>query len=448
MNSSSPLTTRQSDDTIAWTSGGRVNVGDFLGQVTALAERLPDHRYVINLASDRYEFLVGFCAAIAAGQCTLLPPNRQPGTLEQLIDDYPECYAIGQTDTDRIQAFDTADFPEATGPASAPEIPDGHLCAILFTSGSTGASTPNPKLWHTLRDGAINNTKGYGLDDGEYNLLATVPAQHSWGLETSILVPLFSKVAVAAETPFFPDDIASALEALPGKRVLVSSPVHLHAFLQAGAAKITIDRILSATAPMPRELAQGLEERFGSRVTEVFGCSEAGSLASRRTATQSDWEVMDAFEFDARAGKVRVRAAHLPETVVLSDRIEMLDGRRFRWLGRDQDMINIAGKRGSLAHLNVQLSKIRGVVDGVIFLPDDDARRLAALVVAPGRETSAILSELREFIEPAFLPRPLYKVPMLPRQETGKIARKAILDLFNQQKLAARHNDEDSPKPA
>ena len=107
-----------------------------------------------------------------------------------------------------------------------------------------------------------------------------------------------------------------------------------------------------------------------------------------------------------------------------------MDGGRFRWLGRAQDMINIAGKRGSLADLNHRLQAIPGVVDGVIFLPDENSPRLAALVVAPDLEAAEILAQLRPDIEPAFLPRPLYRVPELPRQETGKLARNKLVELY------------------
>ena len=80
---------------------------------------------------------------------------------------------------------------------------------------------------------------------------------------------------------------------------------------------------------------------------------------------------------------------------------------------------------------------------GVIFLPTEDSKRLAALVVAPGLEPSAILDELKEAIDPAFLPRPLYMVPMLPRQETGKLARGMVLDLFESRRSIA--NDDGQP---
>ena len=105
-------------------------------------------------------------------------------------------------------------------------------------------------------------------------------------------------------------------------------------------------------------------------------------------------------------------------------------------------MVNIAGKRGSLADLNHRLTSISGVVDGVIFLPEEDSKRLAALVVAPGLQPSDILEQLKPAIEPAFLPRPMYIVSMLPRQETGKLAKKMLIELFEQtRRMKAQQDD-------
>ncbi len=101
------------------------------------------------------------------------------------------------------------------------------------------------------------------------------------------------------------------------------------------------------------------------------------------------------------------------------------DDGRFLLHGRTADVVNIAGKRNSLAYLNHQLTAIPGVVDGVFHCPTrsspDGVTRLVAFAVAPGLAPAAILSALRERIDPAFLPRPLVMVEALPRRFTGKI---------------------------
>ena len=61
---------------------------------------------------------------------------------------------------------------------------------------------------------------------------------------------------------------------------------------------------------------------------------------------------------------------------------------------------------------------------------DRGVARVAALVVAPDLEEAAILAVLRESIDPVFLPRPLKRVPALPRSETGKLPRAELLRML------------------
>jgi hypothetical protein len=95
----------------------------------------------------------------------------------------------------------------------------------------------------------------------------------------------------------------------------------------------------------------------------------------------------------------------------MGDALELLGDGRFLLHGRKADLVNIAGKRTSLAYLNHQLNAIAGVVDGVFFMPDEaapadaDARRepvtrLVALVVAPTLAAADLQRALRERIDP------------------------------------------------
>lgn len=396
----------------------------FVAQTRALAAALPDHKYVINLHSNRYRYLRAFCAAVIAGQCTLMPANRQPHTLKELGKRYADSYVLGEdgVEPEPGNAADTA----------VPEISDEQLCAIAFTSGSTGTPTPNRKFWRTLTAGAQGNARLLLGDKHEhFNLVATVPPQHMWGLETSIMLPLFARIAIGDRTPFYPQDIADAIAGLEPPVVLVSSPIHLETLLKSGVKLHGLERILTATAPLSRELAMQLESNFDTRVQDVFGCSESGILATRNTSAEELWTYADCFDLKASSEGVRIRADHLPEDVLMPDLIELVGDRQYRWIGRRADMVNIAGKRGSLLDINQRLRELPGVVDGIVFARDDQPDRLAALVVAPGVGVPDILGALRERVDPVFLPRPMYKVDNLPRQETGKIAVTAVQAMFD-----------------
>jgi acyl-coenzyme A synthetase/AMP-(fatty) acid ligase len=445
----SPLTDRLPEDVIAFRSDGAMNVGQFLRAARRWSEQLPAHKYVFNLFTDRFQFLLGFCASVIAGQCTLLPPNRLEKTLEQLTVDYPDSHILGNPDSAYGELFapEALDKLAGAGNGVIPDIPENQLCAIAFTSGSTGKAKPNLKYWGTLRTGSLNNAEFLLKDTARLmNLLATVPPQHMWGFEASILLPLFGNAAVSHLAPFFPQDIVEALESLPEPRGLISSPVHLKVLLKSGVRPPGLERIYCSTAPLDKGLTQELEQRFKTRVVEVFGSSETGMLAFRHTADESSWQLSGLFELDVQEGGVLVRGQHLPEKILLQDVIEKTGETRFSLLGRHQDMLNIAGKRGSLTDLNRRLLAIPKVEDGVIFMPKGDTERLAALVVAPNLEPSDIVGTLRLEIDTVFLPRPVYIVSELPRQETGKLANEDLLILYREI-VQMRKSDKRDCKP-
>ena len=130
-----------------------------------------------------------------------------------------------------------------------------------------------------------------------------------------------------------------------------------------------------------------------------------------------------------------VQTSYLPTPIRVPDRITVDAEGLFVVHGREVDQINIAGHRVSLGDLNQKLLEIEGVQDGVFFLPDEGAdlvTRLIACVVAPGKTVEEIQQALRRRIDPVFLPRPLLLVPRLPRNDTGKLPREALLKLAEQ----------------
>ena len=65
-------------------------------------------------------------------------------------------------------------------------------------------------------------------------LVATVPAQHSYGFESSVLLAMLGGAAFESGRPFYPADIVDSLQRVPRPRALVTTPFHLKTLLAAG----------------------------------------------------------------------------------------------------------------------------------------------------------------------------------------------------------------------
>ncbi|MCP3662655.1 MAG: AMP-binding protein [Gammaproteobacteria bacterium] len=411
----------------------------FLSRVHAWAERLPDASCMVLLCESRQHFIIAFSAALIRGQTVLLPTSSSKGAIEDVLESYPESYLLvdSESPSSGQNSIDSRQLP-ATGKqrVQVPQIPDDHPAVIVFTSGSTGRPQPNIKTWGSLVRGAEQARDRFGFGP-DVTVVATVPPQHMYGLETSILVPMITGTRLFGERPFFPADIQQALARFGQGCTLVTTPVHLRACARSDIVWSSPGQIISATAPLDLSLAEAIEACFQAPLKEIFGCTEAGSIASRQRLLDTVWKLYDGFtiqpglESGGKSGVVD--ATHLSAPVTLADRVDVIDATHFQLLGRQADMVNVAGKRASLADLNHRLNQIPGVADGV-FLPLEegtDVDRLTAFVVAPGISKKQLLDALAQQIDPVFLPRPLYQVNNLPRNATGKLPRSDLLSMLN-----------------
>ena len=429
----------QPDRVFAWRDGRPLCVAKFLADVQTVAAMLPASRHAVNLCEDRYAFLVGFCAVASLGQTNLLPPSRAPKAIEEVLASHPGSYAIGDTPRDGMSAHYLhlrLDANDANDEIAVPDIDGDQIVAIGFTSGSTGHPKPNPKAWSSVHASTAHTARtladALALVPGTLaHIVATVPPQHMYGLELSVLLPLLGPFAVHGGRPLFPADIAAALAEVPAPRMLVTTPIHLQALLRDPAALPPLAAITSATAPLSRELAAEAETRYGAPIVELFGSTETCVIAHRRTTRESAWRLYPDIMLRPQPDGTLVDAPYFSQPVVLQDVVELLPDHAFHLRGRNADLVEIAGKRASLTDLTRRLLALPGVTDAIALqLEDEDntgVRRIAALVVAPDRCEAALLEELRLALDPVFLPRPLRCVAALPRNETGKLARATLL---------------------
>lgn len=426
------------DDVFAWRAQGPVRVREFLAHAHALVARLPAGGWLLNMCEDRYHFAVGFAAGLLAGKVSLQPSSQSPETLQRLAADYPGVSWLGER-ADTVPGLPGTVFPDlATLPQSAvsdvPLVDAERVVAILFTSGSTGLPQPHRKTWGRLVLNGRAESTALGLMQRPQSIVGTVPVQHSYGFESTFLLALHGGCQFAAGKPFYPQDIVAALEAVPRPRMLVTTPFHLSALLAAELPLPPMDLVLSATAPLGPDLARRAEERCGAPVHEIYGSTESSALATRRTLDGAAWQLMQAVRLEHEGDTTYAIGGHVEGRVPLADIIEAGEGGRFLLHGRHADLVNIAGKRTSLAYLNHQIGAVPGVVDAAFYLPDeagnDGVTRLTAFVVAPTLDARTLMAGLRQRLDAIFLPRPLVFMDALPRNTTGKLTRQALQALY------------------
>ncbi len=439
-----PLTHREqgSHRPLLWGRQRCLTREDFFRKAGAFAEKLPSSAYAINLCSERGTFMVGLMAALQRNQVVLLPPSRAIGVVRDVKDRFPDSHIMIDADAEDIDQIriggplSPLDLGSLSSDrATGPFLPSAsQIAAIAFTSGSTGETNAHEKTWASVDTGARLAAKRFGLTP-ETGIVATVPPQHMYGLETSIFYPLIADCSVHTSRPVLPTEIQRALnEVDTQKRLLITTPIHLRSIVKTHLDWPRIDAVISATAPLGVELAGLAERHLNAPVYEIYGCTEAGSIASRRTVADDIWTLYDGVEFSATdtEGRPVVHGGHVMEPTPLTDVLDRLDRTRFRLIGRAADQVSIAGKRASLGDLNRKLYGIEGVEDGVFIARGNDGdgkvRRLGCLYVSAHLDEQAVMAKLRSIVDPAFLPRPIRRVETLPYNNLGKLPRQKLLE--------------------
>jgi acyl-coenzyme A synthetase/AMP-(fatty) acid ligase len=433
-----PLVTRGPDDALFRRRDGDLTARRFLRDVRSLAETLPEAGYLFNLCQDRYHFTVSLAAATLRGQISLLTSDRSPGQLVRLADRFGGAISISDDPAcaSPLRHHRIALPTEPPGPGfDSLAVPADRQAAIVFTSGSTGEPVGNAKHWGALAARSVDFGARFGMvPTAPTSIVGTVPPQHMYGFETTVLLPLHANATSWCGPAFYPADISEALHTVPAPRILVTTPLQLRALVESSIVLPPITSIISATAPMDPVLAAAAEAKWGVHVLEIFGATEVGSIASRRTVAGDVWTTYGSVRLEHQAdGEGTVVIAPPAAPVLLTDRLDLLDPTRFRLLGRADDLVKLGGRRASLAGLNRILNRIDGVKDGVFVVPDDlnqrPTARLLCFVIAPNRAEEDILADLRQQVEPVFLPRRIVKVDHLPRNELGKLTRAAAAQL-------------------
>ena len=284
---------------------------------------------------------------------------------------------------------------------------------------------------------------------------------HSYGLIGGTLAPLCRGGRVILHDGFDPQIV---LQRIRQERptILFGVPVMYRRIIETppreGDDLSSLRLCFSAGAPLPQDVDDEFARRFGHRICQDYGSTEAGVIALRlrwapglqqsvgrpvrgRTIVIADTHGLPLPR--GQIGEVIVESSSLargylgdvpPGTMIHEDRLHTGD---LGWVDEDGDLF-LVGRKSSLIHaagVTVDPSAVEAVIAGmpgvrdvaVVGTPDPaGGERVKAVVVAEGMATEHILQYCRRHLPDTHLPEVVEFCAAIPRTPAGKILRRVI----------------------
>ncbi|MEB0208524.1 AMP-binding protein [Pseudomonas sp. CCC3.1] len=380
-------------------------------------------RIAVHL-DDAADLAVALLGAWRAGASILLPADLQVHT-RQRWDAHVDVWL---TNSAELEALYGAPLPAA-------EL-DLDACQLsLCTSGSSGEPKRIDKNLRQMANEVEALEQLWGHELGDACLIASVAAQHIYGLLFRVLWPLCAGRLFARQQLAFPEDMQRASLEHPAF-AWVASPALLKRMADNlnWPALSQVRRVFSSGGALPSEAAHALQQRLGQWPTEIFGSSETGGIAWRQGPTL--WQPFAGVQLSqSEDGALRIASPYLPpghiEQTADAARIEA-DG-RFELLGRLDRIVKLEEKRISLPMLEHALTQHDWVQEARLGVVNENRASLGALLVLSasglfalreqGRRalTQTLRQHLGQHCEALALPRRWRLLRQMPLTSQGKL---------------------------
>lgn len=400
--------------------------------------------------------------------------DLEPSTPRFVADPLPASAGGAGPDATTLDATTpdatTLDDLAAASSSAAPEPPSAPGQVTILSSGTTG--TPKGARRSTERTGSrdgAGSTVGIltrvPLRSGDPTLISA-PMFHSWGLSGFLTAAMFSSPMVLRER----FDAEDALRAIAAHRVgtLVAVPVMVQRILELGPEAAashdtsTLRVVFLSGSALPADLAVRWMDRFGDNLYNLYGSTEVAVVAvadpsDMRAAPDTAGPVVPGvdvrlLDHDGRVvpsgspGRIFVRTGMAFDGYTDGATKEVVDGYmstgdvghfddagRLYVDGREDDMIVSGGENVVPREVEDVLMARDDIADvAVVGVPDPDfGQRLVAHVVAADGATPTA-AELTAWVKDNLagykVPRDVVFTDRLPRNPTGKILRRKLLD--------------------
>jgi fatty-acyl-CoA synthase len=427
--------------------------------------------YLLRASGAEVLVLVGSFAGtdFVASVAELVPDvTRSPGTVASA--DYPalrEVRVLGET-ADQPWVRLWQDAVSAAVPPSEPDLSDaGSGPVIIYTSGSTRAPKAVPMVQRMMIDNGFSIGERMGLTEDDRVWLAS-PLFWSYGIANATMATFSHGARLVLEDRFEP---RRAVQTLAAERCTAAYllPTMVDALCQECPEEVqALDRLRTG-------LSIGRPDEIGRIVTElgVAGiCNIYGSTEVYGNCCVTGWDepldvrlhsqglplvgvevrIVDengAVVERGTPGQIEVRGRVMPGYLPGPDEVIespmtadgwfrtgdtglLRDDDHIQFVGRYSEMIKTAGINVSPAEIEERLRLYPGVLEAAVVGMPDNARGevpVAYLVLECEPDEAAIIEFCRKALSSYKVPKRVVRIDALPQTATGKLSRKALLEL-------------------
>ncbi len=105
-------------------------------------------------------------------------------------------------------------------------------------------------------------------------------------------------------------------------------------------------------------------------------------------------------------------------------------------VGRDDDMIKIAGHRITSGEVESVINSLEGIVESAaVGIPDEIKGEKLVVFYVGNIDEKTIVTKVREMLGPIYVIDKIYKVERLPKSRSGKIVRRVLRDLLLEKEI-------------
>jgi long-chain acyl-CoA synthetase len=220
----------------------------------------------------------------------------------------------------RLVYSQTTEAPQAN-------VAAGDLAAIIYTGGTTDAPKGVMLSHRNLVANALQ-TRHWIPDarEGAERFLCVLPFTHSYGLTTTLNVPVSLGATMILKARF---EVADALKAIQRYRPTIFPGVpQMYVAIKdfPGVRKYGISSIkacISGSAPLPVEVQEAFEKLTRGRLVEGYGLTEASPVTHANGSIGVPFPSTEARVVDLRRGKSEMPQGQIGEMAVRGPQVMM-----------------------------------------------------------------------------------------------------------------------------